>query len=186
MSLKQSKTLWVTPPEEVEGDPADIIIEKYIQSFGHITIEMRSLIAVDRVKITREVPNPNKGKLYSDRGILQPDPTSTTTSQGVIAGFPRSWHVNPMHLLTPSQPQIIVDKPMMECSYVLKPQSSTLAIPLQQIIDDLKPGSKTLEMIDREKERLRDIMRADLGKTFEAEQVANSINAFKFGDENND
>lgn len=165
MSLKQSKTLWVTPLEEVEGDPADIIIEKYIQSFGHITIEMRSLIAVDRVKITREVPNPNKGKFYSDR----------------------SWRVNPMDILSkyPTSVMPKMDTPMEEISYILKPQSSTLAIPLQQIIDDLKPGSKTLEMIDREKERLRDIMRADLGKTFEAEQVANSINAFKFGDENN-
>jgi len=187
---------WVTPPEEVQGDPADVIVEKYIQAFGNLDIELRPLVAVNRVKIKREKSG-EKGPIQMDlqnsinnqvNNQWISTNTATNVEYGYINRMPNSSRVvvNQMGILAQAVEQAKYDfkkDKSEEVEYILKPEKGTINIPLGQLLADLKPDSETYKMILREEERLRNNMRAALGKVFASDEAEKAIQAFKFGDE---
>lgn len=150
---------WVTPPEEVEDDPADVIVDKYFQNFGSFNISIRPLVNVDRVNIRRSIDKSNQ---Y---------PNLNMATRVVNANHFQRWGL---------EQEKKTQSTYEDSIYVLKEKKAEMNLPLAQILRDLKPGSESLKLIEMEYKHLRDALKIELGKKFTDNEVVDQLKAIEF------
>lgn len=169
---------WVTPPEEIDGDPVEEIVNKYMQLFGNLQIEIKPLVNVNKVRIERHA------ETDTDRSNSAANVTATNIGTWNSSG--RSQTSTPLfqnwRYGSSLKTTVPIDSPfnLNSNEYVLKPQQSTLKLSLLQLLADLPAESSSAKMIRTEIERMKNNIRADLGKITD---VKEQINAYDFGDE---
>ena len=166
---------WVTPPEEIDGDPVEEIVNKYMQLFGNLQIEIKPLVNVNKMRIERQ-SDIETDRSNSAANVMNATRTGVFETKSGYKGFPsfHNWRVGPQG------ERIEKEYDNQSNEYVLKPQQSTLKLSLLQLLADLPAESSSAKMIRTEIERMKNNIRADLGKITD---VKEQINAYDFGDE---